>query len=108
MIDQDTRQLLCTFTTAKDFRTTSDEIQKFYEVYSHRIFAFINTQNPKEMYLTYNVLNMRKDAPKFPNTILIHRKKQTNTLYTLNAMNRPILSLNSTSSTFGLFNHRLK
>jgi hypothetical protein len=90
MIDQDTRQLLCTFTTAKDFRTTSDEIQKFYEVYSHRIFAFINTQNPKEMYLTYNVLNMRKDAPKFPNTILIHRKKQTNTLYTLNAMNRLI------------------
>jgi hypothetical protein len=33
---------------------------------------------------------MRKDAPKFPNTILIHRKKQTNTLYTLNAMNRLI------------------
>ena len=90
MIDQDTRQLLCTFTTAKDFRTTSDEIQKFYEVYSHRIFAFVNAQNIKEVYLTYNVLNMRKDAPKFPNTILIHRKKQTNTLYTLNAMNRLI------------------
>jgi hypothetical protein len=90
MIDQDTRQLLCTFTTAKDFRTTSDEIQKFYEVYSHRIFAFVNAQNINEVYLTYNVLNMRKDAPKFPNTILIHRKKQTNTLYTLNAMNRLI------------------
>jgi hypothetical protein len=42
------------------------------------------------VYLTYNVLNMRKDAPKFPNTILIHRKKPTNTLYTLNAMNRLI------------------
>ena len=87
MTDQDTRQLLCTFATAKDFRTTADEIRKFYEVYSNRIFAFINTQNPKEMYLTYNVLNMRKDAPKFPNTILTHRKKQTNTIYTLNALN---------------------
>ena len=90
MFEKDTRQLLCTFATAKDFRVTAEEIRKFYEVYSNRIFAFLNTQNPKEMYLTYNVLNMKKDAPKFPNTILIHRKKQTNTLYTLNSMNRLI------------------
>jgi hypothetical protein len=90
MTDQDTRQLLCTFSNDKDFRTVADEIRKFYEVYSNRVFAFVNAQNPKEIYLTYNVLNMRKDAPKFPNTILIHRKKQTNTLYTLNAMNRLI------------------
>jgi hypothetical protein len=91
MTDQhDTRQLLCTFSNSKDFRTVADEIRKFYEVYSNRIFAFLNSQNIKELYLTYNVLNMRKDAPKFPNTILIHRKKQTNTLYTLNAMNRLI------------------
>jgi len=90
MIDHGTRQLLCTFTTSKDFREVAEEIRKFYEVYSNRIFAFTNTQNIKEVYLTYNVLNMRKDAQKFPNTILIHRKKQTNTLYTLNAMNRLI------------------
>ena len=90
MTDQDTRQLLCTFSNAKDFRTVAEEVRKFYEVYSNRVFAFVNAQNLKEIYLTYNVLNMRKDAPKFPNTILIHRKKQTNTLYTLNAMNRLI------------------
>ena len=90
MTPQDSRQLLCTFSTAKDFRAAAEEIRKFYEVYSNRVFAFVNTQNLKEMYLTYNVLNMRKDAPKFQNTILIHRKKQTNTLYTLNAMNRLI------------------
>lgn len=90
MTDQDSRQLLCTFSNAEDFRTVADEIRKFYEVYSNRVFAFANVQNPKEIYLTYNVLNMRKDAPKFPNTILIHRKKQTNTLYTLNSMNKLI------------------
>ena len=90
MTDQDTRQLLCTFSNAKDFRTVAEEVRKFYEVYSNRIFAFVNAQNLKEVYLTYNVLNMRKDAPKFANTILIHRKKQTNTLYTLNSMNRLI------------------
>ena len=90
MTDLDNRQLLCTFSNDKDFRATAEEIRKFYEVYSNRVFAFTNVKNPKEVYLTYNVLNMRKDAPKFPNTILIHRKKQTNTLYTLNAMNRLI------------------
>lgn len=90
MQDLDNRQLLCTFTNNKDFRNTSDEIKKFYEVYNNRIFVFSNSKNPKEIYLTYNVLNMKKNTLKFPNTILIHRKKQTNTLYTLNAMNRLI------------------
>jgi len=90
MQDFDNRQLLCTFSNNKDFRQHAEEIKKFYEIYSSRVFAFSNIKNPKEIYLTYNVLNMRKDAPKFPNTILIHRKKQTNTLYTLNAMNRLI------------------
>lgn len=90
MSDFDNRQLLCTFTTIKDFREVVAEVQKFYEVYSQRIFAFTNVKSPKEVYLTYNVVNMQKGVPKFPNTILIHRKKQTNTLYTLNAMNRLI------------------
>jgi hypothetical protein len=86
----ETRHLLCTFTNSNDFQRTADEVLKFYEVYSKRIFVFSNEQNNKELYLTFNVLGMRKDSPKFPNTILIHRKKQTNTLYTLNAMNRLI------------------
>jgi len=107
MFEKDTRQLLCTFATAKDFRVTAEEIRKFYEVYSNRIFAFLNTQNPKEMYLTYNVLNMKKDAPKFPNTILIHRKKQTNTLYTLNAMNRLIEEENGRADKSYIINWKL-
>ena len=87
---QDNRQLLCTFSSNIDFQHTIKEILSFYEVYSKRVFAFSNEKNPKEIFLTYNVLNMHREAPKFPNTILIHRKKQTNTLYTLNAMNRLI------------------
>ena len=107
MTEHDTRQLLCTFATSKDFREVSTSIRKFYEVYSDRVFAFINTQNPKEIYLTYNVLNMKKDAPKFPNTILIHRKKQTNTLYTLNAMNRLIEEENGRADKSYIINWKL-
>jgi hypothetical protein len=90
MTDQDNRQLLCTFSNSKDFCKILEDIRKFYEVYNNRIFVFSNVKNPKEIYLTYNVLNMKRDASKFPNTILIHRKKQTNTIYTLNSMNRLI------------------
>lgn len=90
MIDKDNRQLLCTFSSTKDFKITATEIRKFYNIYNDRIFVFTNIKNPKEIYMTYNVFNMKKDLPKFPNTILIHRKKQTNTLYTLNAMNKLI------------------
>ena len=65
----------------------AQEILKFYEIYCHRIFVFVNTKEPKELYLTYNVLNMQKNTSKFANTILIHRKKQFNCLYSLNALN---------------------
>ena len=108
MADQhDTRQLLCTFSNSKDFKTIAEKIRKFYEVYSNRIFAFIDVQNIKEVYLTYNVLNMKKDAQKFPNTILIHRKKQTNTLYTLNAMNRLIEEENGRADKTYMVNWKL-
>ena len=90
MYSSDIRQLLCTFSNDKDFRQVANDIREFYEVYGNRIFVFSNIKNPQELYLTYNVLNMKKYDFKFPNTILIHRKKQTNTLYTLNAMNKLI------------------
>lgn len=103
----DTRQLLCTFTNSTDFKQAADDIQKFYEIYSKRIFAFNNAKNPKEIYLTYNVMNMQRGAPKFPNTILIHRKKQTNTLYTLNAMNRLIEEENGRADNTYMVNWKL-
>lgn len=90
MQNHDTRQLLCTFSNDKNFKQISEDIKQFYQIYNNRIFVFCNSRNSKEIYLTYNVLNIHKDGTKFPNTILIHRKKHTNTLYTLNAMNRLI------------------
>lgn len=90
MNNYEQRQLLCTFSNDRDYQQVIDNIKKFYEVYNNRIFILSNVDDSKELYITYNVLNMKKDGQKFPNTILIHRKKQTNTLYTLNAMNKLI------------------
>lgn len=83
----DHRQLLCTFSNNKDFKKTATSIESFYDIYTKKIFVFENVKDPSEIYLTYNVINIEKNYPKFPNTILIHRKKQSNTLYSLNALN---------------------
>ena len=46
--------------------------------------------------LTYNVdMNNSSSESMVNNTILVHRKKQTNTLYTINALNESIKSLNN-------------
>jgi len=91
----DKRQLLCTFSTVLSFKTTIEEIKKFYSVYNNRFFIFTNINVPKEVFVTYNILSEEKEFPKFQNTISIHRKKQTNTLYTLNAMNQIIKDENN-------------
>ena len=89
------RQLLCTFSTVSSFKTTIEEIKKFYSVYNNCFFVFTNVNVPEEVFITYNILNDGRNFPKFPNTISIHRKKQTNTLYTLNAMNQIIKDKNN-------------
>jgi len=91
----DKRQLLCTFSTVSAFKTTLEEIKKFYSVYNNRFFIFTNVTSSKEVFITYNILSEGREFPKFPNTISIHRKKQTNTLYTLNAMNQIIKDENN-------------
>ena len=83
----DNRQLLCTFSTINDYKCTVNEVLGFYNVYSKRVFVFSNVNVSKELYLTYNVISEASEIPKFPNTISIHRKKQTSTLFTLNALN---------------------
>jgi len=91
----DKRQLLCTFSTVLSFKTTIEEIKKFYSVYNNRFFVFTNINVPKEVFITYNILSEEKEFPKFQNTISIHRKKQFNVLYSLNAMNKIIKDENN-------------
>ena len=89
------RQLLCTFAEVNSFKTTIEEIKKFYTVYNNKFFVFFNVSNPKELFITYNIISGGSGFSKFPNTISIHRKKQTNTLYTLNDMNQIIKDENN-------------
>lgn len=85
-------QLLCTFTTEPTFEEMLANILKRHEVFSRKIF--ILKLNPtKELVISYNIVPDR-NASFVPNTIMVHRKKESNTIYTINALNRLILDLN--------------
>ncbi len=83
-------KLYCTFIEEEEVDVTIDEIIEEYEVLFNKIFVLSSLDEDKLM-LTYNI-----DIPPgnsnlhLPNTILVHRKKQTNTLYTINALNEVI------------------
>jgi len=88
-------QLLCTFTVSTEYKTLVEHVKTFYTLSNNKIFVFNNEKNDNELYLTYNIIYTDTSSKKLPNTISIHRKKQTNTLYTLNAMNRLITEENN-------------
>lgn len=88
-------QLLCTFSIPTDYKLLVEQVKSFYTLTNNKIFVFNNEKNNNELYLTYNILNSEAARKKLPNTISIHRKKQTNTLYTLNAMNKLITEENN-------------
>ena len=88
------KQLLCTFSNSNQYTDALKEIPKQYTLIDNKIFIFANENNLRELYLTFNV-EKREQINRYKGTISIHRKKQTNTLYTLNAMNKLIADENN-------------
>jgi len=89
------KQLLCTFTDSQKYQSVIQEVQQTYTLIDNRIFVFANEKNLREIYLTFNIVKDFNNKLKYPGTISVHRKKQTNTLYTLNAMNKLIADENN-------------
>ena len=88
-------RLYCTFVPEEDVNSAVDKIRESYSVLFNKIFV-LESLDGKKIMLTYNV-DMGNSSNEFlvSNTILVHRKKQTNTLYTINALNELIKSLNN-------------
>ncbi len=88
-------RLYCTFTTADEYEEVANTIQTSYVILFDKLFVLESLDGEKIM-LTYNVdMNNSVVNSIMDNTILVHRKKQTNTLYTINALNEVIKSLNN-------------
>lgn len=85
-------QLLCTFAHKTNLDIVIEYIKQNFEVPEKRIFVFSNYDKKTELYCTFNAEN---NGHRGKNTISIHRKKETNTLYTVNALNEVIKDLNN-------------
>ena len=85
-------QLLCTFTTESSFEGLLTNIFDGYELFSRKIFI-LKLEPSKELVISYNIIP-NKEIKFLPNSIMVHRKKESNTMYTINALNRLIKELN--------------
>ena len=85
-------KLFCTFSTEQGLDSLISEIQSRYKIIYNKIFILYSS-NQDEYICTYNV-DFGNVSGFIPNTILVHRKKESNTLYTINALNLLIKELN--------------
>ena len=85
-------KLFCTFTDLDSLDSLLEEIQSKYTIIYNKLFV-LEIIDKDEYVVTYNVEQGNVHTIP-PNTILVHRKKESNTLYTINALNELIKKLN--------------
>ena len=89
-------QLLATFTTKEHLEEIADSIVEAYTIVFNKIYVLQNENNTDELICTYNVDTKEAvDYNKVKGTISLHRKKHSNTLYTINALNEVVANLNN-------------
>ena len=86
-------KLFCTFTQLEELENLIESLQSRYTILYSKMFV-LHVKDNNEYACTYNVEQGNVGA--IPgNTILVHRKKESNTLYTINALNDLIRELNN-------------
>jgi hypothetical protein len=85
-------KLFCTFTQENLIEDIISDLSYKYTILYNKIFV-LEVKDNNEYVITYNIdLTNLANIPL--NTILVHRKKESNTLYTINALNELIKKLN--------------
>ncbi len=86
-------QLLCTF--AK-LQTHGDEITalfKYYSILDGKVYVLQSGTVPDDVFLTYNA--EKNGCEFYPRTMSMHRKKEYNIIYSINALNELIRQENN-------------
>ncbi len=90
--DSMNNRLFATFTQQNYLDDLIKTLSSTYSIMYNKMFVlFVKSTN--EYVITYNVEQGNVDSIP-SNTILVHRKKESNTLYTINALNDLIKKLN--------------
>jgi hypothetical protein len=87
-------KLFCTFIEHNRLDESLNSLTTRYAILYNKIFV-LESPDTEELILTYNIDVVNTNSQNaLPNTILLHRKKESNTLYTINALNALIKELN--------------
>ena len=87
-------KLFCTFVGPDDLENTLETLIQRYTILYNKIFI-LESPDTEEYIMTYNIdVYNTNSLNALPCTILLHRKKQYNVLYSLNALNEIIKSCN--------------
>ena len=88
-------KLFCTFALSNSVDSITEDIINTYTILFNKIFI-LESKDSEELMCTYNIdPGNLSITTVLSNTILLHRKKETNSLYIINALNTLIKSLNN-------------
>lgn len=87
-------QLVCTFSRNYETDTVIEEIKSNFSILNNKIFIFKSFEIKNDSILSYNIV-MDSYKKFLPNSIMVHQKRETNTMYTINALNELIMNLNN-------------
>lgn len=85
-------QLLCLFTTKQDLDKSLHFVLDNYDIINPNIFVLENRNKSDELFVTFNIEKGSNPIESEWKTILVHRKKDSNTIYTINALNEVVKS----------------
>jgi len=89
-------QLLATFTDKESLDDILEQIEDKYPIVFNKIYILQNEDSINDLICTYNIdFETSVDYNLVSNTISLHRKKHSNTLYTINALNEIVAELNN-------------
>jgi len=86
-------QLICLFTFEPNIDHTVTMISRTYEVVYKRVFV-LSIDGSEELICSFNV-EKGNHKKQLPGAMLVHRKKETNTMYTINSLNALIKKENN-------------
>lgn len=86
-------RLFCTFSSSENLDNTLQNLQDRYTILYNKLYV-LYSKSEDEYAITYNV-DLGNVSDFMPSSILVHRKKETKTLYTINALNLLIKQLNN-------------
>jgi hypothetical protein len=93
-------QLLCTFAKYATYQNDIDALCRYYTIVEKKIYVLQSGLSKDDVFLTYNA--EKNNSQFYPNTISVHRKKEYNIIYSINALNELIKEQNNgvISNTF--------